>query len=239
MPKFLISSSQIRGNTVVIRGSDYRHITKSLRLKLGETVTLVDESGMEHCGVITSIEPAQVIAAIVSSQEASTESPLEIILCQGLPKGQKMDTVVEKATELGVSSIVPVITERCDVRATGKLDRWRRIAREASKQSGRYICPEIPEPMHFGDVLTLLTEGVEGIMLYEKSSTSLKELGEKKCSKVLLLVGPEGGFSREEAESAAEKGFNLCGLGHRILRTETAGIVCVALAQYIWGDLSQ
>lgn len=238
MPKFLISSSQIRGSTVVIKGGDYKHITKSLRLKPGESVTLVDDSGMEHDAVLTSIDGGQVVAKIVSSREASTESPIEIILCQGLMKGHKMDTVVEKATELGVSSIIPVVTERCDVRSTGRLDRWRRIAREASKQSGRYICPNITQPMSLSNVLLLRTEGVEGIMLYEKSGTSLKELGEKRCSNVLLLVGPEGGFSREEAESAAEKGFSLCGLGKRILRTETAGIVCVALAQYIWGDLS-
>src|ERR1700737_2867082 len=127
MRRFPVRQSQIKNSQTTISGSDYRHIVKVLRLKVGHEVTLFDDSGMEHAGVIAAIEKGEIRVAIAESKKVETESRLDITLLQGIAKGNKMDFIVEKATELGVKTIVPVITERSQLRETKKRERWQRV----------------------------------------------------------------------------------------------------------------
>jgi 16S rRNA (uracil1498-N3)-methyltransferase len=163
-----------------------------------------------------------------------------MILIQGLLKGEKMDFVVQKATELGVSAIVPVITERSQLRDTRKHPRWKKIAEEASRQSGRTRIPEISKTYSFKDVFEL--PGVisgKGVIFWEQGGERLSDIaGRIQNTDVYLMIGPEGGFSEKEAMLATEKGFFTATLGNRILRAETAAIAAVSIMQFTLGDIS-
>lgn len=240
MPRFPIKQSQIKNGQATVSGSDYRHIVKVLRLQIGDEITLFDESGTEHLGTIKKITTKEIRVAIAESKVVETESKLYIHLLQGIPKGDKMDLIVEKTTELGVKTIVPVITERSQVRETKKSMRWQRIATESSKQCGRVTPPEIHEPVSFKEALELNKDSGLYIILYEKYKVKLKDTLKNFSgapTDITLFIGPEGGFSEEEAKIAQERGFIRSGLGPRILRTETASIVAIAVLQFIYGDI--
>lgn len=170
----------------------------------------------------------------------NTESNLDIILVQGLLKGEKMDFVIQKATELGVSAIIPVSTVRSQLRETRKLPRWKKIAEEASRQSGRAKIPEIFESFSFKDIfdIPVLISG-KGIIFWEQGGEKLPALTSKlsNTDKIFLIIGPEGGFSEEEVLFASDKGFFTATLGSRILRAETASIAAVSIIQFALGDL--
>lgn len=243
MPRFQIVKEQIRKGHVTITGADRKHIVKSLRLGVGDGITLFDGSGVEHEAVITEIGAKNLVAWVVGSSQSATESTLWITLCQGLTKGAKMDLVVQKSTELGVNRIVPMISERCDVRTTRRVERWRRIAGEAAKQSGRNAPPEVTSPRRFDQCLSIDAESSRGVLFYEGGEYGGNIVGIDRISKdgitgLIALVGPEGGFSGAEVRAAYEAGFHICGLGPRTLRAETAGIVAVTLLQHLFGDLS-
>jgi 16S rRNA (uracil1498-N3)-methyltransferase len=181
-----------------------------------------------------------VTIEITGDYVMDTESDLDITLVQGLLKGEKMDFVIQKATELGVTSIVPVVTERSQLRETRKFPRWKKITEEASRQSGRTRIPEVCEACCFDDLFNVpaLTAG-KGIMFWEQGGEKLPEVIEKlsHADKIVLLIGPEGGFSEKEAMLASEKGFLTATLGSRILRAETAAISAVSIIQFALGDL--
>lgn len=240
MPRFPIKQSQIKNGQATISGSDYRHIVKVLRLQIGNTITLFDESGMEHLGKIQEITTKEISIAIAESRNAETESKLNIHLLQGIPKGDKMDLIVEKVTELGVKTIIPIITERAQVRETKKIQRWQRIAVESSKQCGRVKPPEIHEAISFQEAVQFNNNSDLRIILYEKYKDRLQDTLRKVTEfpvNVVLFIGPEGGFSEDEVKTAQQKGFITSGLGPRILRTETAGIVAIAVLQFVYGDI--
>ncbi len=240
MARFPISNKNISNQEAIITGSDYKHIVKVLRLKPGDEVLLFDETSYEHVGKIVEINKTEIRVEIRTSTEVKVESDTEITLLQGIPKGSKMDVIIEKATELGVNAIVPVITERSQVRETNKALRWQRIASESSKQCGRVTAPTIHEVIGFDDCGIYCRGSDLRIICYERSKTKLSDYiksASQPPTAVIIFIGPEGGFSESEINLATEWGFSPVGLGPRIMRTETASVVAVAILQSMLGDI--
>ena len=246
MHKFFVPQECIIGNEAIIEGDDVKHIYKVLRLSPGETVAINNCNGEEYLGTIKDINKKEVRVDLKEKLGINNESPLEIYLFQGLPKSSKMDLIVQKNCELGVREITPIITERVVVKSEigeyKKLDRWVRIALEASKQSKRTLIPKINSPIEFEDLLHKLKEMDLIVVPYEneegfgikKLMTTLKD---KAIKKVGIIIGPEGGFEESEIKDLRDIGGNIVTLGPRILRTETAGFVCTSLVMYELGDL--
>ncbi|HWP91232.1 MAG TPA: 16S rRNA (uracil(1498)-N(3))-methyltransferase [Thermodesulfobacteriota bacterium] len=240
MPRFPITPGQIKNETATITGPDYRHIVNVLRLRPGNDVVLFEEGGVEYEGKITEINKREVKVLIRESRDVKTESGLNITLLQGIPKGDKMDWIVEKSTELGVRTIIPVITERSQIRESRKIQRWQRIANESIKQCGRVKAPKILTPLTFDAAIKFNNNSKLKLMFYEKAETRLINNMKntiQPIDDITLLFGPEGGFSENEVKLAIEEGFTPIGLGPRILRTETAGIVALSILQFLFGDI--
>ena len=241
MPKFSILSKKITNNMVKISGDEFKHIAKVLRYKEGEKVELFDENLVTHQAVIKHISSKELIAEIYKSLEIDNESKLNIHLFQAIPKGNKMDLIVQKSTELGVKSITPIYTDRTVVQKTGKVNRWVKISLESCKQSGRNKPVIINEPISFIDILKVINSNKDFTMLfYEKKNIKLKTFldnNNKQYSNVNLIIGPEGGFTKEEIKTAEDNDINILGLGPRILRTETAAIATVSVIQFYFGDI--
>jgi len=240
MPRFPISRQNINNNVAVISGSDYRHMTRVLRLKPGDDVILFDAECYEHHGKIARIDSRQLTVEITASHRVNTDSPLNITLLQGMPKAGKMDYIIEKATELGVHTIVPVITERSQVRASGKQKRWERIALEASKQCGRTKPTVIENTLDFEDAINQYDSNSLGIIFHVNYDNSIKEFLRNTLQfprNIIVLIGPEGGFSEHEVLLASNMGYTSLGLGPRTLRTETASLAVLSIIQFYHGDL--
>jgi 16S rRNA (uracil1498-N3)-methyltransferase len=250
MHKFFIEPHNITEMEGKIIGDDVKHIYKVLRLSEGEEVVLNNCEGVEYLGEIKNITKNEVIVSIIKKLDINNESAVKVYLYQGLPKGQKMDLIVQKGTELGVVEFIPTITARVDVKLKGefkKLDRLNRIALEASKQSKRSVIPQVKEVIDFDEALSQLKEidlviipyenaedfGIKSLINHLKNEN--KDLN--KIKNVGVLIGPEGGFEEKEINSLKEQGFYIVTLGNRILRTETAGFTATALIQYELGDL--
>lgn len=245
MHKFFVSIDNIYGDTAVIIGDDVKHIYKVLRLAEGDKIEINNGEGIEYSGEILSINKKEVKVKLLHKLEFNNESPVEITLFQGLPKSAKMDLIVQKATELGVKEITPVITERVVVKSElsefHKTERWKRIALEACKQSKRTIIPEVNIPIEFNDLVSRLVEFDIVVVPYENAEGfGIKQLAKenkKMIKRAAVIVGPEGGFEEEEINTLKNIGCYIITLGRRILRTETAGFVCTSLLQYEFGDL--
>lgn len=245
MPKFFVNKADIRDGKVYISGEDCIHIKKVLRLRCGENIIVSDGSGYDYEAVIDEIEPQKVVANVARAIPNHSEPPVEVTLFQGIPKSDKMDFIIQKCVELGVKSIVPVITERTVVKIDSskesekKTIRWQKIALEAAKQSNRGIIPDVSMPLPFKQALDSLKGYDLKLIPYEKESQNqLKTyLGDRRTKKVALFIGPEGGFSVEETLKAADAGVVTVTLGPRILRTETAGIMVLSILMYTLGDM--
>jgi 16S rRNA (uracil1498-N3)-methyltransferase len=238
--RFPISDKNISNQEVIITGSDYRHIVKVLRLKPGHELTLFDERSFEHTGKIIEINKNEIKVRIIHSTKLMSKSDVNLTLLHGIPKGNKMDFIIEKATELGVDSIVPVVTERSQVRETTKALRWKRIAMESSKQCGRVTIPKIHDVISFRDAEIYSRDFDLRLICHEDSKTSLSDYIKtvsQRPTNFVIFIGPEGGFSEFEIKLAIEWGFSPVGLGPRTLRTETAAIVAVVLVQHVLGDI--
>ncbi|MCR4435435.1 MAG: 16S rRNA (uracil(1498)-N(3))-methyltransferase [Clostridiales bacterium] len=248
MSRFFIDEKDIQGNKIYIRGEDVNHIKNVLRLKIGESIILCDGKGMDYTAGIEKFEPDYVLTGISASNYNETEPPIEVVLFQGIPKSDKMDFIIQKAIELGVNRIVPVMTERAVVRIEDKRDaekkvcRWQRIALEAAKQSNRGIIPRVEYPVRYREALTLSDKSDLSLIPYEKEfKNSLKKYisqADADIKKVSLFIGPEGGFSEKEIEDAVQKGIKPVTLGPRVLRTETAGISVISILMYELGDIN-
>lgn len=213
-----------------------------LRLKAGDEVTLFDGRGGEFSAAILEVTRRGIVVRVGGKSDRSVESPLGITLVQGVSRGERMDFVVQKATELGVLRITPVMTGRsvvqlADDKSAKRARHWAKVAQSACEQCGRNVVPVVDSPQPFGRWLSESTPG-EGqrLMLHPGGSTSLAGAGlsGRRCD---LLVGPEGGFGDAEAEQAVAAGFVPCSLGRRILRTETAAVAALAILQSLYGDL--
>lgn len=242
MPRFFLPpaafSGTSAGDLVTLTADDARHISLSLRMRVGDAVTLCNGAGIEYDGILRSLTPTAVEVEISAPKISTREMPIRVTLFQGLAKGDKMDTIIQKAVELGVHRIVPVTTARCIMKMGDnpekKIARWQKIAGEAAGQCGRGILPEVTAPMTFREATAAAKADELSLFCYE-------ELGKTRPLSALLpdsapatlsfFVGPEGGFDPREAETAVEAGVHLCGLGPRILRTETAsGYLLAALS---------
>ncbi|MEB2285891.1 MAG: 16S rRNA (uracil(1498)-N(3))-methyltransferase [Myxococcales bacterium] len=243
MPRFFVPQRDIADGKARLQGGEFRHLQRVLRLREGDSVTVFDDAGGEHEGVIVSMSPRVATVRITASTAAGRESPLAVTLYQGVPKGRKMDLIVEKATELGVVAIIPFVSAFATASiaaAESKRERWQRIALAAAKQSGRTRIPEIGAALTFPEVVSAAAAMDRGLLFFENAGAVALPVpggGDATAATAAVIVGPEGGFSSEEASRALNAGLAICSLGPRILRTETAAIVALALVQACFGDL--
>jgi len=239
MRRIFLYTEVVGRGPVVVNRDKARYLSSVLRCVEGEIISVTDLNGNSYLSRIASITRKEVIIEVLERQDIDAESRLHIRLLQGVLKGEKMDLVVQKATELGVKEVVPVVTERSQIRETKKLARWRKIAEEASRQSGRSRVPVIHETMEFADLTNSGLVSGGGIIFWEQCGDNLSALlrRRKGQDEIALFTGPEGGFSELEVRAAAEMGLSPATLGKRILRAETAAITAVAIAQYELGDL--
>ena len=284
MIRLFLSPEELTSQEIVIHGENAHYISSVLRVQTGDMLTIFDGQGNRYICMINKIHKKEVIVEKIKKEAYSAESPILIALAQGIPKGDKMDFIVQKSTEIGVKKIIPLITERSQVQHTAKTERWRKIALSASQQSGREKIPDIEEPITFENFLkknefyhpplhplpsrdgtseaashlcgrdSLIPsplvamarrgegkgEGQIGIIFSEeeKNQTLKKVLKDfKEITAIILLIGPEGGFSDTETKMAVEKGFTATSLGPRILRTETAALSAISIVQYELGDM--
>lgn len=239
MPRIFLPADIAAGTAITITGERAHYLSAVLRCRQGDAIIITGCSGQSFASRVLSITKKEVCAEIIKELTLDAESGLHIILLQGLLKGDKMDLVIQKTTELGVNRIIPIVTERSQLRETRKLARWRKIAEEAAKQSGRHIIPDISAPENFVALLRQNQKTVPGIIFWEESSRPLKTIFGKRqeTGKIVLVSGPEGGFSSAEVEMAGDSGFEAVSLGRRILRAETAAITAVSIVQYELGDL--
>lgn len=215
------------------------HVSRVLRLSVGDELTLFDGNGSEYSATIFEARGTTLRVRVGEPRPVDRESPLRITLVQGISRGERMDWVVQKATELGVAAIVPVITERSVVKldatqARKKHEHWRAITVGACEQCGRNRLPDLAMPMPFGRWLAEAPSDGTRILLHATASDGLGSIG--RPAAVTLLIGPEGGLATQEREAAAVSGFQPVRLGPRILRTETAAIAAICALQALVGD---
>ena len=245
--RFRVHREKIEGLRAIIDDpGEIRHICKVLRLGEGDGVVLFDGEGKEYRASITRIFPEQVILTLTAEgAPARAESSLRIVLGMALLKSSKFEWLLQKATELGVSEVLPfsssrVIPRREEEQSRARLARWEKIVAQAARQCGRSLLPRVHPPCSFEEVLQTDREGATKIFLWEKEETrTLGDALTEANPEIFFLVGPEGGFSDPEALRAQEAGFRPVRLGPRILRAETAAIAGVALLQFIRGDLGR
>ena len=242
MPRFFVDKADITENEVHITGEDVKHITKVLRLRPGETIEVCDKCGMDYNCIILSFADGSVVAEIKESMKNSAEPPIEVTLYQGMPKSDKMDYIIQKCVELGISKIVPVITKRTvsvPKDAEKKTARWQKIAEEAAKQCGRGTIPEVGIAIDFKEAMRrFAADDAKTLMPYEceKESSLKKALREAAGKKFNVFIGPEGGFDETEVAAAKDNGALIVTLGPRIMRTETAPLAVVSAIMYELGD---
>jgi 16S rRNA (uracil1498-N3)-methyltransferase len=237
---FIFAQRDVKGNTIKIRGTEAHHISGVLRLGKGDMIRVIDGQGTAHICEIKSCASKAVTCAIVKTVKYGGEPGLDLALAIGLSTATKFDTVVEKGTEVGVSRFIPLSTEKGKVKIreqgslTRRMNRWRRVCEAAVKQSGRSIIPAITPPLLFTDFIAACIPQ-ETVLFHPESPPAdfqniLSACGGKRLT---IIVGPESGLSQSEVDLARERGIAILGLGERILRTETAGVVLPAMAIYL------
>ena len=246
MHRFFTTPENISDDKVVLRGSDVAHIRKVLRLKGGDRIQVLDGRGNCYTVILTILGRDRIETTISLKEDASTcESPLRICLGQGMVKGTGFDGIVRKSVELGVDKVVPVSASRCISKLSQedtakKIDRWSRIAREASKQCGRSRVPDISSKSTTVKDFCFVNQNSDLKLIFweEERSLLIKDLLHRShLNSVAILIGPEGGFSSKEVEIARKYGFQSVTLGPRLLRTDTAPLAAISILQNRWGDL--
>jgi 16S rRNA (uracil1498-N3)-methyltransferase len=229
------------GSRVTLEGNAASHLTRVLRLRIGSSVTVFNGLGGEYSASIDKSHGGEVIVAIGEHRPIERESPFPLTLAQGVSRGERMDLVVQKATELGVSRLLPVLTERSVVRldaqqADRKSNHWRAIAIAACEQCGRNRLPEVAVPAGLREVLSEPAGDRARLLLSPDAALRIEDVP-RTVAGVTVLIGPEGGLSDEEQADAQAAGFTSVNLGPRVLRTETAAIAALTLQQREFGDL--
>jgi len=244
MSRFYVPTPQIEKGMLRIEGNEVKHIRRVLRLKAGDEIIVFDSLGKEYEGTIIEETTSSVVIKIQNIFLSKRDSPLDVTLAQSLLKGEKMDYLIQKATELGVKEIIPFFSSRSVplLEKSGRLKRhhrWGRIAIEASKQCGRGVVPKIESLQDYSEMLQLASPGSLRLILWEREGGQLKEVLErsKEKTRIFFIIGPEGGFSQEEVEEAKRAGFIPVTLGRRILRAETASLCLLSILQYEKGDI--
>jgi 16S rRNA (uracil1498-N3)-methyltransferase len=245
MARFFLPKERIQDQRGTVVGDELAHLRKVLRLEPGDRFIVFDDTGWEHEAVIRSFSAHRGDIDILRSYQPDRESALQITLALGLTKGEKMNFVVEKATELGVLNIVPftstyTVPKLDDRKAEARTERWKKIAVSAAKQSGRTRLPKVYSLCEFREFAGKPWDDMLKLFFWEREGQqTLKQVRDSQpdARAVLLVIGPEGGFSVEEADLAQRHGFRSVQLGPRILRAETAAIAALSLVQFLWGDL--
>src|SRR3989339_275533 len=226
LPRLFVPATQLPR----IIGDDVHYLKAVMRLKPGDELEIFDGTGKIHLAKIESFEADEILCRLLSWRLADSELPCQITLAQALPKGQKMDFIIEKGTELGVHQIIPLLTERT-IAQKAKPGRWQKLAKEAAEQSGRAIVPTIKETLEFAGLLRQANSYQLAIIPWElERKTTLRDILTTKPPKnILIVIGPEGGFSQAEISAALAAGIIPVSLGKRILRTETAALATLAV----------
>lgn len=242
MYQFFIEPSAVDKEHIEITGQDVNHIKNVLRMRIGEKIAAVNEAeGRKYLCEIQKLGEECIICGILSEEETDTELPSKIYLFQGLPKGDKMELILQKAVELGCFEVVPVTCKRCVVKLEEKkqksrVQRWQSISEAAAKQSGRRIIPRVHEVMRFSEALTYAADMDIRLIPYEravnmeKTRSLLASL--RSGQRIAVFIGPEGGFEEAEIEEAKKIGVIPVTLGRRILRTETAALTILSWLMY-------
>ena len=243
MQKFIIQKIDIPPSKARITGQDAKHIFKVLRKKKGDKIAVTDGHGMDCNAIITFAAPDIIEFNIIEKFDSITESFIDITLCSGMLKDKKMDFIIKHVTQLGIQKWIPFFCERSipspNIKKMGlRKKRWESIAKESLKQCNRSCIPKISSPLDFKTLMELSENQSLKITFYEKSNQKIQTLQNNLSpKKIILLIGPEGGFSKKEISMAKEKGFLSRSLGPRILRAETASIAACTLIQHIFGDI--
>ena len=241
MPRFFVNEDQILGDEIRLTGPDVNHIRNVLRMSCGEQLTVSDGRGMDYYCSISELMAGEIRLSVIDRWASFSELPVKITLFQGLPKADKLETVIQKSVELGVYEVIPVITRRTimkldEKKKDKKLARWQAIAESAAKQAGRAIIPEVGDVLTFRQALDRCAEMDAVLMPYEKAEgmeaarSLVRSLHGMK--RIGIFIGPEGGFDEEEVRQAREAGASVMTLGHRILRTETAGMTVLSVLMF-------
>lgn len=241
IPRFFLSQSLAIGARVALSPDAAHHATRVLRLGDNDLLYLFNGDGQEYRARIARLDKQGVVALIESSAAASRESPLDVLLVQGISSGERMDYTLQKSVELGVRAIQPIQAERSVVKLAGermqkRLQHWQSVVASACEQSGRNVLPVVRPVLGLTDYLGLQASAeMLRIHLSPTAELSLRDL-KKPAASVVLAVGPEGGFSDNERAALAQCGFVGVRLGARVLRTETAALAALAAMQILWGD---
>ena len=246
MHRFFVPAEYLHTDTVALSGPITHQMTRVLHLRAGEHILLLDNTGTAYEVRLDHVSPKQVVGCIVEISQPQTEPQVHMTLLQALPKERKLDWVLQKGTELGVSNFVPLLTARTlsgsrERPDAVKLDRWRRIVMEAAEQSGRVLIPEISPALTLAEACKPHPKALSLIAAVGTGSeplrTTLDGLRNQRPQTIRLFVGPEGGFTAQEVDQARAAGALPISLGPRVLRTETAGLVAVSAILYALGEL--
>ncbi|HJV65330.1 MAG TPA: 16S rRNA (uracil(1498)-N(3))-methyltransferase [Geomonas sp.] len=246
MRNFFLGDNEVLGDLVTVTGELYRHMARVLRLKEGSEVGLTEEGGRRLRGVIEEVGAKSLTVRVTGEETAPEEEKgLRVTLYQGMPKGEKLDLILQKCTELGISEVVTFEGERSVVKLSGersasRLGRYQKIVQEAARQSGRLSAPAVSIGGTLEQVVREADQTLKILLWEDELKNGLRAVLESHSQapeSVAIVVGPEGGLSAREVERAIQSGFTPVTLGRRILRTETAGLAILSILQFYWGDL--
>ena len=243
MPRFFMAGTNIKGGMAIIRGRDAEHV-RVLRLRPGEDLIICDAQGTDYRCRLVSAEPDQVEAEVLEVVPCPAEPSVAVTVLCGLPKGDRVDYIIQKCVEAGASEIVFFLSDRCVARPETpekKLERWQRIAEEAAKQSGRGIIPQVAWAGELAEALDIAVKKDLGLFMYETGEREALNAvldANPEIQTAAIITGPEGGFAEFEAKLAKICGLHICSMGERILRCETAPVVALTAAMYATGNLS-
>jgi len=236
MSRFFVPRGSVKGNTITVSGDEAHHIVDVMRLKASDGVVTFDGLGREYTGVITKADKRSLIIEVKSVRETKSGSGTRVTVIQAIPKREKIEYFIEKATELGVSVIIPVTTGRTipdwsEEKKASHVERWRKLAREASKQCGRLDVPEISKISEFRNILAGVgKDGLKLIAALDDRAIPIKTaLMGSSGAPVIIAIGPEGDFTPEEVNAAVDHGFRIVSLGPRVLKSDTAGLFVLSV----------
>lgn len=241
VPRIYTATGLSSNTSVELDPAASNHVGKVLRMKPGQHITLFNGSGTDYTATITEVTKKQIIATIDSSIEVASESPLNTHIGQVMSRGDRMDYMIQKSTELGATEITPLTSERCEVKLKGdreekRVKQWQQIAISAAEQCGRSKIPTIHPITSVEDWVNRKPEGALGLVLHHRTTQQMTDI--KKPKNVCLLIGPEGGLSEAEIEMAIQQRFIATTFGPRVFRTETAPVAALSVLQWLWGDFN-
>jgi 16S rRNA (uracil1498-N3)-methyltransferase len=244
LQRYFINQSQIQDGRIFIKGDDYHHISRVMRMNTGDRVICIDKSGSAALCEITEISSDTVTLNVLEWIEGTNELPIQVTIASGLPKGDKLELIIQKGTELGASRFVPFHAARSIVKwdekkGLKKVDRWKKIAKEAAEQSHRNIIPDVVVPLTFQELIEQSRHYEYKLIAYEEEAKRGEKTKLAACldkikhgQSLLVVFGPEGGLTEQEVEQLKKLGFETCSLGPRILRAETAPLYLLSVVSY-------